>query len=226
MAEDWLSDVQKYASDADPEHVAGIVRYCGIALRNRDSSLVSFSSPEETARVRNNFLKKKLALDHDDSTLDAAIASVGDRMKADRTKNRVTVYYLLAEHFDKLPDFRKATGSKTSAPAAAKPEPDRPVTAAAGLSQPSSSATSSTARELAAADPVAAPRTGAPTEANVAHPAAFESNASPAGTSDRPARFGDTPGDDYRSAATGGGFNWWWIVAALIIIAILWLIFR
>jgi hypothetical protein len=119
MAEDWLADVHKYAPAADPEDVAGIVRYCGIALRNRDSSLVSFSSPEETARVRENFLKKKLALDHDDSSLDEAIASIGERMKADRTRNRVTVYYLLAEHFDKLPTFRKAaSGSKKSTPAA------------------------------------------------------------------------------------------------------------
>jgi hypothetical protein len=216
MAEDWLSDVQKYAPNADPEHVAGIVRYCGIALRNRDSSLVSFSSPEERARVRDNFLKKKLALDHDDSTLDAAVSSVGDRMKADRTKNRVTVYYLLAEHFAKLPDFRKASGSKKSAPAAAVPESDRPV-AAAGLSQPSSTAASDTAGEPAAADPVVMPRTGAPTESNVARPAAFAGGAPAAG---------DTPGDDSRSAATGGGFNWWWIVAALIILIILWLIFR
>lgn len=83
MAEDWLADVHKYAPGADPGDVAGIVRYCGIALRNRDSSLVSFSSPEETGRVRENFLNKKLALDHDDSRLDEAIASVGERMKAD-----------------------------------------------------------------------------------------------------------------------------------------------
>ena len=29
--------------------------------------------------------------------------AIGDKMKGDRTKNRVTVYYLLAEHFGKLP---------------------------------------------------------------------------------------------------------------------------
>jgi hypothetical protein len=34
--------------------------------------------------------------------LDAAIAKVGDVMKEDHTKNRVTVYYLLADHFGKL----------------------------------------------------------------------------------------------------------------------------
>jgi len=31
---------------------------------------------------------------------------VGERMKGDRNKNRVTVYYLLADRFDKLSTFR------------------------------------------------------------------------------------------------------------------------
>ena len=60
MAVDWAEDVRKYAPDADEGVIAGIVRYCGIALRNRDSALVSFSDPAEVARVRTNFLKKKL----------------------------------------------------------------------------------------------------------------------------------------------------------------------
>ena len=80
MAENWFADVQKYAPDADPDTVAGIVKYCGIALRKRDSSLVSFSSPEEIARVRENFLKKKLGLTNSDTDLDKAISAVGTVM--------------------------------------------------------------------------------------------------------------------------------------------------
>lgn len=120
MEQDWLADVRKYAPDADETLVAGIVRYCGIALRSRDASLVSFSDAKETGRVRENFLKKKLALTHDDATLDAAIAAVGERMQADRTKNRVTVYYLLAEHFGLLALFApKPKASKARAAKAA-----------------------------------------------------------------------------------------------------------
>ena len=142
MAEDWSVDVRKYVPDADGDIIAGIVRYCGIALRNRDSSLVSFSDKTETDRVKANFLKKKLGLTDADEALDAAIAAVGDRMKADRTKNRVTVYYLLAEAFGRLEDFRpkaKATKAK-AAPAdeaavlplvAAAPEPVAPAPAPA-----------------------------------------------------------------------------------------------
>jgi hypothetical protein len=105
MAEDWAVDVKKYAPNADDKAIAGIVRYCGIALHNRDSSLVAFSDKAEVARVRDNFLKKKLALTESDADLDAAITAVGEKLKGDRTKNRVTVYYLLADRFGKLGMF-------------------------------------------------------------------------------------------------------------------------
>ncbi len=106
MAEDWAADVKKYAAGADDKAIAGIVRYCGIALQKRDAALVAFSDKEELARVRDNFLKRKLGLTAADEELDQAIASVGSRMQGDRSKNRVTVYYLLADHFGKLSAFR------------------------------------------------------------------------------------------------------------------------
>lgn len=105
MTVDWTADVKKYVPDADAKAIAGIIRYCGIALQSRDASLVSFSDKDELARVRDNFLKKKLGLTEPDADLDKAIADVGGKMKGDRTKNRVTVYYLLAEHFGKLSTF-------------------------------------------------------------------------------------------------------------------------
>jgi uncharacterized protein DUF2853 len=105
MAEDWAADVRKYAPSADDRVINGIVRYCGIALQKRDSSLVALSDPDEVARIRTNFLQKKLGLSGTDAELDAGIKSVGEKMKGDRTKNRVTVYYLLAEHFGKLSAF-------------------------------------------------------------------------------------------------------------------------
>lgn len=103
-AKDYAPDVQKYAGTVDEAALKGIVRHCGIALRNRDGSYVS-GEPDEVARVRDGFLKKKLALTAPDADLDAAIKEVIGRMKADRTKSRVTVYYLLAEKFGKLSAF-------------------------------------------------------------------------------------------------------------------------
>jgi len=120
MAEDWYADVRKYAPGADSNVVAAIVRYCGIALQNRDSSLVAFSDEQEVGRVRENYLKKKLGLTNPDSELNQAIADVGVTMKADRTKNRVTVYYLLADRFGKLPVFGGvSTGAGLAGAAAA-----------------------------------------------------------------------------------------------------------
>jgi Protein of unknown function (DUF2853) len=105
MSEDWTVDVKKYSPNADDKAVAGLVKYLGIALRNRDSALVSFSNQDELATVRDNFLKKKLGLTASDAELDKAIAAVGEKLKSDRSKNRVTVYYLLAEQFGKLSAF-------------------------------------------------------------------------------------------------------------------------
>ncbi|WP_426165964.1 DUF2853 family protein [Sandarakinorhabdus sp. DWP1-3-1] len=123
MDEDWAADVRKHAPGADEGAIAGIVRYCGIALRNRDSALVSFSDPAETGRVRENYLKKKLGLTDPDSDLDAAIAGVGAHMGDDPTRNRVTVYYLLADRFGKLGLFGGGAAAPvaTAAPAGAVP---------------------------------------------------------------------------------------------------------
>ncbi len=115
MAENWLVDVRKYDADADEGVVAAIVKYCGIALRKRDSALVAMSDPKERTLVRENYLKKKLALTDSDETLDEAVLAVGQVMKADRTKNRVTVYYLLAKHFGALGIFGGVNGGGAAA---------------------------------------------------------------------------------------------------------------
>ena len=112
MAEDWLADVRKYHAGADEGVVRKITNYLGIALRNRDSSLVSFSDPSEVDRVRERFLRKKLALTAPDAELNAGLDAVKQMMAVDRTKNRVTVYYLLADYFGKHDLF----GGAASAP--------------------------------------------------------------------------------------------------------------
>ncbi|HET7085139.1 MAG TPA: DUF2853 family protein [Rhizomicrobium sp.] len=104
-AHNWAADVKKYANNVDETAVAGIVRYCGIALQHKDSSLVAFSDKKEVERVRDHFLKHKLGLTDADQELDKAIMEVGEKMKTGHGKNRVTAYYLLADHFGKLPTF-------------------------------------------------------------------------------------------------------------------------
>jgi len=80
MAEDWAADVKKYVPDADDGIIAGIVRYCGIALQKRDSSLVAFSDPKELSRVRENFLKKKLGLTQSDAVLGSGLIDHSQNM--------------------------------------------------------------------------------------------------------------------------------------------------
>lgn len=97
---DYLSDVKKYDSGADAAVVEKIVKHLGIALRNRDSSLVSASDEKEMARVRDNWGVKKLGAAVADA--EAAAAKVAKAMAADKTKTRVTFYYLVAKELGKL----------------------------------------------------------------------------------------------------------------------------
>jgi hypothetical protein len=105
-AADYIDDVRIYAADASEDTVGKIVKHLGIALAGdnptADSKLVSCSDPSELERVREQWLKKKLALTDADADLDASISAVCTAMAADRTKNRVTFYYLLAAHYGKL----------------------------------------------------------------------------------------------------------------------------
>jgi Protein of unknown function (DUF2853) len=101
---DHASHVKKYDAQADDRKIDAIVKYCGIALRNRDSSLVACSDKSELATVREGFAKKKLGLT-DAAAVDAAMKKVCEAMKADHDKPRVTFYYLLAKEtgtLDKL----------------------------------------------------------------------------------------------------------------------------
>jgi len=105
---DYIADVRRYAKSADAKAVAAIVRHLGIALRSKDAACVASTSKSELARVRESWLKAKLALTDRDADLDKGVASVSAKMKADKAKSRVTFYYLLAEHYGKLGTLAKS----------------------------------------------------------------------------------------------------------------------
>jgi Protein of unknown function (DUF2853) len=104
----YVENIKQYTGEVHEGAVQGIVRHCGIALQSKDASLVSASDPAELERVRESFLVKKLGREESEADLDAAVAAVVGKMSAERNKSRVTVYYLLAEHFKQLGDFVKA----------------------------------------------------------------------------------------------------------------------
>ena len=92
---DYSADIKKYTSNVNAAAVDSIVKYCGIALRGKDSQFVAMTDPAEVKRVVDGFCAKKLGLAA--GPADAAVRAAGEKMKADKTKHRVTVYYLIAE---------------------------------------------------------------------------------------------------------------------------------
>jgi hypothetical protein len=100
---DYLADVKLYDASADEAVVNKIVRHLGIALRNRDSSLVSASDPAELDRVKEKWCGKKLGVTGE--AADKAVDAVCAAMKADKSKSRVTFYYLVAKELGKLGDL-------------------------------------------------------------------------------------------------------------------------
>jgi hypothetical protein len=102
---EYLEGVKKYVKDPNEKAIAGIVKHLGIALKSRDASLVSCSSKDELARVRDSWCKKKLGLSKSDEEIDKDIKDICEIMKADQRKHRVTFYYLLAEKYGKIADL-------------------------------------------------------------------------------------------------------------------------
>lgn len=101
--------IAKYAADLkdkvgvapDMDLLTKVVIGCGPSIYNADAETVAASDPEELARVRQNYLVKKLGL-ADGPELDSAIAAVIDQYgSANRNKYRAVFYYLLCVHFKK-----------------------------------------------------------------------------------------------------------------------------
>jgi hypothetical protein len=92
---DFVADVKKYTAEVDEAVIAGIVKYCGIALQSADGKLVAATDQKELATVREGFAAKKLGLTAE--AADGGIKAVLQKMKAAPQKSRVTFYYLLAE---------------------------------------------------------------------------------------------------------------------------------
>jgi len=100
-----LEDIKQYVESPDEVAVAGMTKAYALVMSKPETKSVAASDPAEVQTVVNNFLKKKLGRTESNDELTAAVTSVLDRMKADRNKSRVVVYYLLAEHFGQLSIF-------------------------------------------------------------------------------------------------------------------------
>ncbi|WP_457608674.1 DUF2853 family protein [Nitratifractor sp.] len=104
--EEKIAHYQKAAKDLklglDDGFIAKVTDGLGPSIYNKDAETVSCSDASELARVRENFLKKKLGLKEADDKLDAAIKEVCEQMgSSNRNKYRALFYALLAKKFGK-----------------------------------------------------------------------------------------------------------------------------
>lgn len=101
---DHLADIRKYATTVDETVVANMEKTYRLVMSKADSAMVSESDAGELAAVRNNFVKKKLGVTDSDAEIDKVVKDVVKKIPG--RNSRLTVYYLLAEHYGKLDIFR------------------------------------------------------------------------------------------------------------------------
>jgi hypothetical protein len=100
---DYTENASKYVGSVDQSKLDSIIKFCGIALKGKDSQFVSMTDDAEIKRVCDSFGSKKLGLSEEQTR--AGLKKVHEAMKAEHSKMRTTVYYLLAQHtgtLDKL----------------------------------------------------------------------------------------------------------------------------
>lgn len=98
----YYENVKKYDASAKRKTVENIVKYCGVSLRSRDSSLVACSDESELNTVAQGFVTKKLGKTSGQMEL---VKEVCQDMKGERFKSRVTFYYLAAKKARKMSLF-------------------------------------------------------------------------------------------------------------------------
>jgi hypothetical protein len=92
----YVKDIKKYSDSVDMKVVEKLASRLAGTMAKPDARYVAVSDKKECGRVRNGFIKKSLGVDNKEKA-DKAIAAVGESMKKDRTKSRVTFYYLLIQ---------------------------------------------------------------------------------------------------------------------------------
>ena len=106
--------VAKYAADLqskcgmkpDMKLLTAVTISCAPAIYKADAEKVSARDKDEMARVRKNFVLKKLGV-KDGPKVDAGIDPCIDTYgRSNRNKYRAVLYYLLTKHFKKGSVFR------------------------------------------------------------------------------------------------------------------------
>lgn len=104
--ETFDKEFKKMGMKYDAKLLTAVAKACGPSLYNRDSSKVAATDKKELARIKKNFLIKKLGL-KDTPKLDEGIQDVIDQIgRSNRNKYRAMFYYLLTKRFRKSGVFK------------------------------------------------------------------------------------------------------------------------
>lgn len=97
----YVDSAKELGLSLSVELLTKVAKGLGPSIYSADASLVSGTDPDELARVKTNFLIKKLGLS-DGPALDAAIKEAVAAMgTGNRQKHRVIFYALLVKKFGK-----------------------------------------------------------------------------------------------------------------------------
>jgi len=98
----YTTKAKEIDAGVNVELLVKVTKGLGPSIYKKDAESIACSCDDELGRVRNSFLKKKLALSEDEATLDAAIKEVCEKMgTSNRNKYRAIFYYFLVEKFNK-----------------------------------------------------------------------------------------------------------------------------
>ena len=100
ISDKHIADIKKYDKSINMKLAQALYRRLAGAMARRDAALVSFTDTKELSRVRDGFIKKTLGVE-DRKKADAALEAVHTMMKKDKSRSRLTVYYLLAQELRK-----------------------------------------------------------------------------------------------------------------------------
>ncbi|MFN4023379.1 MAG: DUF2853 family protein [Hyphomonas sp.] len=110
LVEKYISDLKEKVGEARPDLALldVCVKASGPTIYKPDAATVAASDKEELARVRNNFIAKRLGVS-DEAKADAAIkAAIEKYGRSVRQKHRPVVYYLIAKELKKSAALKKA----------------------------------------------------------------------------------------------------------------------
>jgi len=96
---------EKCGVEPDMDLLRRVTIACGPAIYDPDAELVAAGDPDERARVKRNFLMRRLGLPDSPELGDAIDAVLDIYGRSEPRKYRAVVYYLLTRHFGRQSAF-------------------------------------------------------------------------------------------------------------------------